>query len=552
MQKNPIQNDRATVRLPLLLAFTLAAGVLLGAFVGGGKGSSDVGRSSTKFREILQLIDNNYVDTVNTDELVDFSIKKMLEKLDPHTVYFNSKDAIAARSQLESGYDGIGIEFNLYQDTVFVVAALAGGPSEAVGIQSGDRIVRVNGEDFTGKKLDNSFIFTRLRGKRGSEVTIEMVRRGSPKPLSFVVKRDRIPSFSIDGSMMLDPQTGYIKITRFSESTYDEFKNNLTLLKTQGMKKLIIDLRGNPGGYMDRATNMVDELLAGDKMIVYTDGKDNRYDRQTRTRMTGVFEKEPVIVLIDEGSASASEIVAGALQDQDRALIVGRRSFGKGLVQMPVNLTDGSELRLTISRYYIPSGRSIQKPYTHGETENYEKDIKKRYDGGEFFVEDSIKNNPKMQFKTAAGRLVYGGGGIRPDVFVARDTTQMSAYLYELWAKNTLRDFALKYANANRKTLEKIPFETFVKDFSLKDTDLQAIVKSATNDGIKFKEVEYNRSKNYIRLQTKAYIARNIFQKKTNDGLNNEYYKVMMPTDQILQKATTLFARAEELMKTNK
>jgi carboxyl-terminal processing protease len=549
MQQTPIQNDRATVRLPLLLGFTLAAGVLLGAFVGGGKGASDVGRSSAKFREILQLIDNNYVDTVNTEELVDFSIKKMLEKLDPHTTYFNSKDAVAARSQLESGYDGIGIEFNLYQDTVFVVAALAGGPSEAVGIQSGDRIVRVDGENFTGKKIDNSFIFTRLRGKRGSEVTIEVARRGSPKLLSFIVKRDRIPSFSIDGSMMLDPQTGYIKITRFSESTYDEFKNNLTLLKTQGMKKLIIDLRGNPGGYMDRATNMVDELLAGDKMIVYTDGKDNRYDRQTRTRIAGVFEKEPVIVLIDEGSASASEIVAGSLQDQDRALIVGRRSFGKGLVQMPVNLSDGSELRLTISRYYIPSGRSIQKPYEHGETENYEKDLKKRYDGGELFVEDSIKNNPKMQFKTAGGRVVYGGGGIRPDVFIARDTSQMSGYLYELWAKNTLRDYALKYANTHRKTLEKTPFETFVRDFSLKDTDLQAIVKAATTDGIKFKEAEYNRSKNYIKLQTKAYLARNIYQKKTNDGLNNEYYRVMMPTDQILQKATTLFTRAEGLMK---
>jgi carboxyl-terminal processing protease len=348
--EKPIQNDRWTVRLPIMLALTLAAGMLLGAtFFGGAKGVTDVARGYTKFKEILQLIDNNYVDTVNTDELVDFSINKMLEKLDPHTSYYNPKDAVAARSQLESGFDGIGVEFNLFRDTVFVVTALTGGPSEAAGIQSGDKIIKVNGEAFTGKKIDNAFIFSKLRGPRGSEVNIEIQRRNVPKLLTFKLKRDRIPTFSVDAAYMMDKEIGYLKVTRFSESTYEEFKKSLASLKSQGMKKLLLDLRGNPGGYMDRATNMVDELVADDKMIVYTDGKDDRYDRKTYAKFTGQFENGPVVVLIDEGSASASEIVAGALQDHDRALIVGRRSFGKGLVQMPVNLSDGSELRLTIT-----------------------------------------------------------------------------------------------------------------------------------------------------------------------------------------------------------
>ncbi|MFN4146684.1 MAG: S41 family peptidase, partial [Runella sp.] len=387
--QNPIHNDRRTVRLPILLSITLAAGMLLGAtFFGGQKGIADVARGYTKFKEVLQLIDNNYVDTVNTDQLVDYSITKMLEKLDPHTAYFNAQEAVAARSQLEGGFDGIGIEFNLYKDTVYVVTPLVGGPSEAAGIQSGDKILKVNDEVFTGKKIDNAFIYSKLRGPRGSEVKIEMLRRGVPKPLTFHLRRDRIPTYSVDASYMIDKEIGYIKVTRFSESTFKEFKTALNDLKTKGMKKLLLDLRGNPGGYMDRATSMVDELLPGDKMIVYTDGKDDRYDRQTYAKNTGIFEDGPVVVLIDEGSASASEIVAGALQDHDRALIVGRRSFGKGLVQMPINLSDGSELRLTISRYYTPSGRSIQKPYVMGQGDDYDKDLKHRLEHGELFVAD--------------------------------------------------------------------------------------------------------------------------------------------------------------------
>ncbi len=546
--ENPIQNDRRTVRLPILLSITLAAGVFLGAtFFGGSKGITDVARGYTKFKEVLQLIDNNYVDTVNTDELVDYSITKMLEKLDPHTYYFNPKDAVAARSQLESGFDGIGIEFNLYKDTVYVVSPLVGGPSEAAGIQSGDKILKVNNEVFTGTKVDNAFIFSKLRGPRGSEVKIEILRRGVPKPLAFQLKRDRIPTYSVDASYMIDKEIGYVKVTRFSESTYDEFKNAVSSLKTQGMKKLLLDLRGNPGGYMDRATNMVDELISGDKMIVYTDGKDDRYDRQTRTKNVGMFENGSVVVLIDEGSASASEIVAGALQDHDRALIVGRRSFGKGLVQMPVNLSDGSELRLTISRYFTPSGRSIQKPYTHGDVESYEKDIKNRFSHGELFVADSIKNNPKLQFRTDAGRVVYGGGGITPDVFVPRDTSMMTPYLYELFGKNIVRDYAVRYVGENKKQLEKLTFADYLKTFTPSEADMEIILRNANNDDIKFNEQQYKRSKPYIRTYLKAMIGRYAYQKRDKAGLNNEFYQVMSDLDEGYKKAVTLFDEAEKL-----
>ncbi len=546
---NNIKNSKSTVRLPIMLCLAVAGGIFLGANFFGTGGHTDIGRGYAKYREILQLVDNNYVDSVNTDDLVDYSITKMLEKLDPHTYYFPPKEAEAARTELSNGYDGIGVEFNLYKDTVQVVSALTGGPSEAVGVMSGDKIIRVNGENFTGKGVDYSFIFSKLRGPRGSEVNMEVLRRNSKQPIKFTFKRDRIPTYSIDAAYLMNDEIGYIKVTRFAEPTYDEFKKALGLLKKQGMKKLLLDLRGNPGGYMDRATNIVDELLAGEKMIVYTNGKDKRYDRQTKAQFTGNFEQGAVIVLIDEGSASASEIVAGALQDHDRALIVGRRSFGKGLVQMPVSLSDGSELRLTISRYYTPSGRSIQKPYQHGDKEGYENDMKKRMENGELYMADSIKNNQKLRFKTDAGRVVYGGGGITPDVFVGRDTSFMSNYLYQLWATNILREFAIRYTNANRKTLEKIAFKDFNSQFSISEADVQAILQLAKEAGVKFNEKEFIRSKPYIKAQTKAYIARYIYHSKANDGLNNEYHQTLSVFDNVMQKALTLFDKAEQLPK---
>lgn len=544
----PINNSKAAIRLPMLLGLTLAGGMLAGATLfGGTKSINSIGRGYTKYKEILQLIENNYVDSVNVDSLVDYSITKMLEKLDPHTAYMNPQDAVAARSQLEGGFDGIGIEFNIYKDTVYVVTPLAGGPSEAVGIQSGDKLIKVDSVSLAGNKVDNSRVFRTLRGKRGTEVKITLLRKGNPNPMIVTVTRDRIPTYSVDAAYMVDAKTGYIRVNRFSETTYEEFKTALSSLRKQGMSQLMLDLRNNPGGYMDRATSVADELISGQKMLVYTDGKDNRYDRQTYAHIAGQFEDGPVVVLIDEGSASASEIVAGALQDHDRALIVGRRSFGKGLVQMPVQLSDGSELRLTISRYYTPSGRSIQKPYVMGHEADYEKDLENRSKRGEFYVADSIKNDPTKRFKTDMGRIVYGGGGITPDYFIPRDSSWQTAYLGQLFGKNLIREYALEYANDNRKKLANLSFAEFNRTVNFTDNELNALVKSATAEGVKFNEKEYNRSKNYIRIQLKALVARYVFQKNNRSGQNNEYFRIAGEADDTYKKGLTLFDRARQL-----
>lgn len=542
-----ISNNRATVRLPMLLSLTLAGGVLIGAaFFGGTKGISSVSRGYTKYKEILQLIENNYVDSVNTDDLVDFSITKMLEKLDPHTAYLNPTDAVAARSQLEGGFDGIGVEFNIFADTVYVVTPLAGGPSEAAGIRSGDKILKVDETPLVAKGIDNSVVYKAMRGKRGTEVRLLVLSRGQ-KPRVVTITRDRIPTYAVDAAYMTDAQTGYLKVNRFSDSAYEEFRTALTSMKQQGMKQLVLDLRNNPGGYLDRATNMADEFIDGTKLLVYTDGKDDRYDRKYFAKLDGQFEDGALIVLIDEGSASASEILAGALQDHDRGYIVGRRSFGKGLVQMPVQLTDGSELRLTISRYYTPTGRNIQKPYIPGREGDYEKELDLRSKHGEYYVADSIKNDPKNVFKTDKGRTVYGGGGITPDYFVPRDSSWQTTYLGQLYAKNIIREYALSYANDNRARLEKLPFAEFDKAVNLTDEQLNTINKTAAADGVKFNPAEFARSKAYIRTQTKAFIARYIYQKTNKGGQNNEFYRVMNTADNTYVKALTLFDKARAL-----
>jgi carboxyl-terminal processing protease len=546
--RDHIRNNKSTVRLPMLLGLTMAGGMLIGAtFFGGTKSLNTIGRGYTKYREILQLIENNYVDTVNTDELVDYSIEKMLQKLDPHTAYLNPQNAVAARSQLEGGFDGIGVEFNIYRDTVYVVTPMSGGPSEAVGIQSGDKIIKVDEKALVGTKIENSDVYKALRGKRGTPVKLTILRKGDKEPKVYTVMRDRIPTYSIDAAYMIDNKTGYIKVNRFSETTYDEFKTALASLKSQGMKQLMMDLRNNPGGYMDRATSIADEFISGNKMLVYTNGKDTRYDRQTFARIAGKFEEGPLVVLVDEGSASASEIVAGALQDHDRALIAGRRSFGKGLVQMPVQLSDGSELRLTISRYYTPSGRSIQKHYVPGQEGDYEKDMEQRSKRGEYYIADSIKNDPKLKFKTDGGRVVYGGGGITPDYFIPRDSSWQTPYLIKLFNKNLIREYAVEYANANRKRLEKLPFAEFDRTVTLDDTFMNRLTKEAASEGVPLNQKEYNRSKEYIRTQIKALVARYMYQKNNKAGLNNEYFQVISEADDTYQKALQLFDRADKL-----
>ena len=467
------KNSKSAARLPLLVFLGVAVGLLLGASIADG-GNSPL-NSVLKFKEIVSHIDRYYVDEVNTEKLVEDAIGGMLEKLDPHSVYIPKEDLQMSKAQLEGEFDGIGIEFNLIRDTIVVVAPLAGGPSEAAGLQPNDRIVKVNGKAIAGMGISNKEVFNLLRGPKGSKVDIGVIRRGKDKVQTFTVVRDKIPQHSVAANYMVNDEVGYIKVTRFSATTYNEFRKAMDTLMAQGMKKLILDLQDNPGGYMDRAINMADEFISGNKMIVYTDGKKSRYDTQARAQRTGKFEDQPVIVLLNEGSASASEIVAGALQDNDRALIVGRRSFGKGLVQMPINLNDGSELRLTISRYYTPSGRSIQKPYGSGKS--YGSDLKNRYEHGEYFSADSIRFIDSLRYETRKGRTVYGGGGIMPDVFVPLDTTQNSTYLTKLVLSNVLNEYTLDYTQNHRKKLEKMGFKEYYNHFKVTESMLKELVK---------------------------------------------------------------------------
>jgi carboxyl-terminal processing protease len=539
------KNSKIYVALPLLLALTLAIGILTGATMADSSASGgNIINSILKFKEILTYVERDYVDEVDAEELVETAITKMLEKLDPHSVYIPAKDLDIAKSQLEGEFDGIGVEFNIIKDTIYIVAPLNGGPSEKAGLMAGDKIVSVDGENVAGIGISNREVFNKLRGPKGSKVALGIKRRAEKKVLSFDIVRDKIPQHSVDASYMVDKEIGYIKVSRFSATTYEEFRTALKSLIDQGMTKLVLDLQGNPGGYMDRAINMVDEMLAVNKMIVYTDGKDARYDTEAKSQRKGMFESGAVIVLIDEGSASASEIVSGALQDHDRALIVGRRSFGKGLVQMPISLSDGSELRLTISRYYTPSGRSIQKPYTNGGDSKYGNDIVERYEHGEMFHQDSIKFIDSLKYTTAKGRTVYGGGGIMPDYFVPFDTTINSEYLTKLYNHNIVREYALKYYDKNKDRIKKMSFEDYLENFEVTDAMLQEMVRLAEKSEIKYNEKQFRKSKDVLKIHVKALIAKSMWNSKG-------FYPIFNQTNEVFKEALKLFDEAEKLARSN-
>lgn len=543
------KNSKFAIRLPLIIAVTLAAGIQIGAkFFGNKVMVGDVVKSSGIFKEILTYIDRSYVDVVNTDSLAQYGIMKMLEKLDPHTAYLPVEEAEMAMTELQNGFDGIGVEFNIYRDTVYVVTPLSGGPSEAAGIQSGDAILEANGTDLTGEQVNSNLIFKTLRGKRGTEVKMKIKRKNMKSLIDVTVLRDKIPTYSVDAAyLMPDKITGYLKVNRFSETTYDEFKNGLNNLLDQGMKRLILDLRGNPGGYLERAVAMADELIAGKDVIVYTDGKDDRNDRKIFAGRKGAFEKGAIVVLVDEGSASASEIVSGALQDYDRALIIGRRTFGKGLVQAPIRLSDGSELRLTVSRYYIPSGRSIQKPYEAGHIEDYYDELNTRGKHGEYFNPDSIKNDPKNKYETKGGRIVYGGGGITPDIFVSQDTSHLNSFLYGLYSNSVLREYALQYATANAAKLKAMDVNGYVKSFEVSPAMMTALLKEAKSVGVTPKDDQLERSQAFIKNQLKALIARQIW--KDENGLSNSFFKVLNSEDEFVKAAMKNFDKAERIAK---
>ena len=539
-QSEKRRNTKFYIRLPFFLAIAICAGILIGStMVDAPPKQKNLYTSILKFREIVTYVERDYVDEVNTDKLVEDAIQNMLEELDPHTVYIPAKELEYSKSELEGAFDGIGIEFTIIRDTIQVVAPLSGGPSERLGLQTGDRIVKVDDELVAGTGITNRGVLERLRGPKGSEVKVDIKRKGKNDLLSFNIVRDKIPQFSVDVSYMVDNEVGYIKVSRFSSTTYDEFTEALKKLNGQGMQKLVLDLQGNPGGYMDRAIDMVDELLAGNALIVYTEGKETRYNNKAFSRRKGIFEDKPVIVLINQGSASASEIVSGALQDNDRALIVGRRSFGKGLVQRPISLTDGSELRLTISRYYIPSGRSIQKPYNNGE--DYNKDLIDRYESGELFTADSVHFADSLKYKTAGGRTVYGGGGIMPDVFVPIDTSETSTYLNRLITANVIGEYTLNYFQDNEKKLKKMKLKGFLNDFTVGDHMLAEVNTLAKELEVPFNEKGYGKSKNLMKLYIKAYIGRRAYGEEA-------FFPVINQAGEVFLEALKRFDEAEALL----
>ena len=535
-----IKNSKFQIRLPIILSIGLAAGILIGAtFAGSDQGDSNFMKGVMKFREVMSLIDHSYVDDVNNDEMVEKAVEGMLEKLDPHTVYVSAKDVEISNSDLKKDFEGVGIEFNIFRDTIVVLAPLSGGPSEKVGLLAGDKIVTVDGETVAGVGITNRGVIDRLRGKKGTKVNVGIKRQRNPDILEFTIERDKIPQYSVDAGYMVNDEIGYIKISRFSETTYDEFREKLKMLVDQGMTKLIVDLQSNPGGYMDRAVNISDEMLADNLMIVSQEGKEPRANAEYRAYRQGLFEKGALIVLINEGSASGSEIVAGAIQDNDRGLIVGRRSFGKGLVQSMFMLSDGSELRLTIARYYTPSGRSIQKPYDAG-ISAYQEDMHNRVEHGELFSSDSIKFNDSLKYQTLKGRVVYGGGGIMPDYFIPLDTGWDSRYYFKLMNYNVIREYALTYFQNNEKKLEKMGFESFRKDFAVDDKIQKDIIALGEKLGVDYDAEGYKRSELLIKTLLKASIARNAYGRES-------YYPIVNDVNEIFQESLKLFDEAQEL-----
>lgn len=483
---------------------------------------------SIKYQRLMALIDAFYVDTVNLHKLTEDAIVKVLADLDPHSVYISKEEVDEMNEPLEGGFFGIGIQFTILRDTLMVVSVVPGGPSEKVGLRAGDRIVVVDGEEIAGKKISNTEVRKRLKGEKGTPVNVKVLRDN--ELMDFRIIRDKIPIYSVDASYMLDKTTGYIKISRFAATTIEEFEAAVKKLQAQGMKDMILDLQGNGGGYMGAAIGISDHLLDGNKMIVYTEGLSSGR-REEYSTPAGLFQDGRVVVLIDGNSASASEIVSGAIQDWDRGLIVGRRSFAKGLVQRQYPLTDGSMIRLTTAHYYTPSGRCIQKPYSKGEDE-YRAEVYNRYLSGELLSADSIVVNDSLKYFTKVKhRPVYGGGGIIPDVFVPMDTSINYLYFNRLIAKNVIGEYIVNYVDKNRDKLKaKYPdFNKFNKEFVVTDAMIDDIVKAGEKAGVKKDEKLMQPIIPSMKLQIKALIARDIWDM-------NEMYQILNAENDVLKK----------------
>lgn len=525
---NKSNNKHDYLWLPLAIAFSVIIGIVLGNQFSNQRYTAD---SDRKLNTILNLIADDYVDdSVNINNLIEMSIPQILSKLDPHTVYFSAKDMKAAQEELDGSFSGIGISFQIYNDTITVIEVIPGGPSYKAGILAGDRIVTVDDSTYVGESVDANFVKSKLRGDKNTIVKLGIKRSTSTKLLTFNVKRGDVPVNSVDAYYMIEPTTGYVKVNQFGSNTYNEFINALSTLKKDGAKRYIVDLRGNGGGYMEVAITMANEFLSENQLIVCTKGRFKRDDSMVYSDGNGSFQDAELVVLIDEYSASASEIFAGAIQDNDRGLIIGNRSFGKGLVQKQFMLPDSSAIRLTIARYYTPSGRCIQKSYKEGEMA-YEKELLNRYCNGELFSRDSIKIDKSKIFETAHGRKVYGGGGIIPDIFVPRDTSGISSYYIAVLNAGLIQQFAFHYVDVNRGVLKQMKdYKQFLRTLPGNDALINDFVDYAAHKGIPARWYYINISRDLIASQLKALIARDVFGA-------NAYYPIINKTDKVIEVA---------------
>lgn len=500
---------------------------------------TNLSQDAGKFERLLRVVDSKYVDTVATDDLVETAIKGMLKELDPHSVYISKKDLKRMNEPLEGNFEGVGIQFNIFKDTILVVAAISGGPSEKLGIRAGDKIVEIEGETVAGTGITNRDVIDKLRGKKGTEVNVGIKRPSLKRTLDFTIKRDKIPIYSVDATYMATPDIGYIKLNRFAATSMQEISEGMVELKGKGMKSLILDLRGNGGGYLRTAVDLADEFLGTRELVVYTEGRSYPIDKKYATT-AGNFEQGKLVVLIDEGSASASEIVSGAVQDHDRGLIIGRRSFGKGLVQKPYQLPDGSAVRLTVSRYYTPTGRCIQKPYDEG-VDAYRKEVRKRFENGELNSQDSIEMPDSLTYQTLInGRKVYGGGGIMPDIFIPIDTTMGSDYYTSILRKGVLNDFSLTYLDKNRKKLEKTykSKNSFISEFEVTPELMDAFVAHAEKKEVELDEEGLKTSSLLIKTQVKALIARGLYKTSAYYEVTNELNDAFLMAIKVLEDDT--------------
>lgn len=530
--------------IPLLMAIGIVIGIVIGTFYAKHFSDNRVGvinNSSNKINALLRIVNDSYVDTVKVNDLVESTMPVILSELDPHSSYIPAKDLEAVNADLKGHFSGIGIQFTIQDDTIHINSVIQGGPSEKVGLMAGDRIIEIDDSAFVGKIVTNTESMKRLKGEKGSKVKLGIFRPGEKEILYFEIIRGDIPVKSVDAAYLIDDKWGYVKVNKFGETTYPELLFALAKLNQLNMKGLIVDLRGNTGGFMAAAIQMVNEFLPANKLIVYTEGR--KYPRENyNSNGTGSSQDLPLIVLVDEGSASASEIFAGAIQDNDRGTIIGRRSFGKGLVQQPIEFSDGSAIRLTIARYHTPSGRCIQKPYTKGKESEYELDILTRYEHGEFFSADSIKQNKDEIFYTGIGRPVYGGGGIMPDIFVPQDTTGMTSYFRMAANRGLIIRYTFDYTDHNRAKLMEYKSSEELLDFLKKENLLVEFSNWAAKKGLKKRNNMLIASKELFEIGIYGNIIYNML------GIE-EYIKFLNETDNTVLKAIEVLEKGESYPK---